>query len=418
MVLHFLSRFFGPIKSLITSLLFLTLIFICFATQSKIGDDSRDRSRLSIFVDSFSITSQYALLSQQVWSSINRDPKSTKRRSRRCQERVSYLTGTQPLYTAMPPLTDNSVEKESTPVSSSSSSSAAAVSPAYIIDNLSQSLIVGDAIFQKISDMCIDVFFKELLDPSGNGNINFVKQWQVDYLKNLQAADLRRRRERCRDANEMFLAYEIKRVTGMATVLSKPLLLDDELGRVINLKKVPDEDHGDDNYVRGDLIGFVEVTQRPYGLGSSLESPSIPLSSEIAATENDNPFGRRMINDRPLRPVLTNLAVLKRVRRYGVGTKLVDSCEKHVREQWDMNEIVLEVEDYNTKGLEFYRRRGFNVLFSDPASKRYDIDSGWWLKKVRCRREIMRKAYNDRQPSLKESADNIVRRIRESVGNF
>lgn len=162
MVLHFLSRFFGPIKSLITSLLFLTLIFICFATQSKIGDDSRDRSRLSIFVDSFSITSQYALLSQQVWSSINRDPKSTKRRSRRCQERVSYLTGTQPLYTAMPPLTDNSVEKESTSVSSSSSSSssAAAASPAYIIDNLSQSLIVGDAIFQKISDMCIDVFFK------------------------------------------------------------------------------------------------------------------------------------------------------------------------------------------------------------------------------------------------------------------
>ena len=160
MVLRFLSRFFGPIKSLITSLLFPTLIFICFATQSKIGDDSRDRSRLSIFVDSFSITSQYALLSQHVWSSINRDPKSTKRRSRQCQERVSYLTGTQPLYTAMPPLTDNSVEKESTSVSSSSSSSAAAVSPAYIIDNLSQSLIVGDAIFQKISDMCIDVFFK------------------------------------------------------------------------------------------------------------------------------------------------------------------------------------------------------------------------------------------------------------------
>jgi len=258
------------------------------------------------------------------------------------------------------------------------------------------------------------------LDPSGNGNINFVKEWQINYLKTLQAADLRRRRERFSDTNEMFLAYEVKRVTGITAVLTQPLLLDGELLKVCNRERIRDEDDEDDDYyVRGDLLGFVEITQRPYGLGNTLEaspSSSSPSSSEIVSTENDTLGGG--INDIPMRPVLTNLAVLRGARRYGIGSKLVDACEMHVRKRWNMNEIVLEVEDYNTKGLEFYRRRGFEILFSDPASRRYDINSSFWLKKVRCRREIMRKVYNNRHLSLMESADNIVRKICETMGNF
>mmetsp|Transcript_22685 Transcript_22685/g.26008 ORF Transcript_22685/g.26008 Transcript_22685/m.26008 type:complete len:219 (+) Transcript_22685:210-866(+) len=218
----------------------------------------------------------------------------------------------------------------------------------------------------------------------------------------------------------MFLAYEVKRVTGITAVLTQPLLLDGELLKVCNRERIRDEDDEDDDYyVRGDLLGFVEITQRPYGLGNTLEaspSSSSPSSSEIVSTENDTLGGG--INDIPMRPVLTNLAVLRGARRYGIGSKLVDACEMHVRKRWNMNEIVLEVEDYNTKGLEFYRRRGFEILFSDPASRRYDINSSFWLKKVRCRREIMRKVYNNRHLSLMESADNIVRKICETMGNF
>jgi len=316
-----------------------------------------------------------------------------------------------PLYASIP-LSDNVFEKEDV------TAAALSTSPAFIIENISDSSPSSDLIFRTISNLCIDVFFKELLDPSGNGNINFVKEWQINYLKTLQAADLRRRRERFSDTNEMFLAYEVKRVTGITAVLTQPLLLDDELLKVCNRERIRDEDDDDEDeddiyYVRGDLLGFVEITQRPYGLGNTLESSS---SSEIVTTENDTLGGG--INDIPMRPVLTNLAVLRGARRYGIGSKLVDACEMHVRKRWNMNEIVLEVEDYNTKGLEFYRRRGFEILFSDPASRRYDINSSFWLKKVRCRREIMRKVYNNRHLSLMESADNIVRKICETMGNF
>jgi ribosomal protein S18 acetylase RimI-like enzyme len=260
---------------------------------------------------------------------------------------------------------------------------------------------------------------------------SFVKELQIGYLKNLQAADLQRRRERFKDTNEMFLAYEVKKVSGTSTaMLTQPLLLDDELKNdVHNLdtkKKgiIRNDDFdidNDDYYVRGDLLGFVEITQRPYGLGSSsaLESSS-SSEKEIVTTEeySTSLSGAGIINDRPMRPVLTNLAVLKGARRSGIGSKLVDACEKHVRKDWNMNEIILEVEDYNTKGLEFYQKAGFDVLFSDPASRRYDIDSGLWLKKVRCRREIMRKVYNNRQLNLMESADNILRIMRETLENL
>lgn len=299
-------------------------------------------------------------------------------------------------------------------------------SPAFVIESISQTDPSGDAIFKTISNLCIDVFFKELLDPSGKGRVNFLKEWQINYLKTLQAADLERRRNRHENTNEMFLAYEVKRTTGMADAFSQPLLMEEELKGAYNTDGLPSRmsgkngngknrqnefiDDGDDSdcYVRGDLLGFVEITQRPYGLGQPVESSS----SDMASVIEDFSF-----NERPMRPVLTNLAVLKAARQYGIGSKLLEACEEHVRTGWNMNEIVLEVEDYNTKGLEFYRQRGYDVLFSDPASRRYDIE-GFWLNKVRCRREIMRKVFGkfDKRPiSLMESADNLIRRI---VGSF
>ena len=155
---------------------------------------------------------------------------------------------------------------------------------------------------------------------------------------------------------------------------------------------------------------FVEVTQRPYGLGTTTTTT---MNSSSSSSSSGGGLLSAMAAAGPssnTRPVLTNLAVLKRFRGCGIGSKLLEACEEHVVRDWNMNEIVLEVEDYNDSGLSFYKRKGYTVLFSDPASRRFDIQ-GFWLNKVRCRRDIMRKAL-DRKPT---SIMKPLRRIRKTI---
>ena len=254
---------------------------------------------------------------------------------------------------------------------------------------------------------------------------SLLKAWQISYLKNLQAADLERRRNRCPTTNEMFLAYEVKKTEGMTDVLSKPLLMDEELEAAYNLNNKTTKNKNIDEdacYVRGELLGFVEITQRSYGLGGVAgASTAVESSSSSSASSSSTDLLEDLsvvVKERQMRPVLTNLAVLKDSRKYGIGSKLLDACEAHVIDAWKMNEIVLEVEDYNDGGLEFYKRRGYEVLFSDPASRRYDIQ-GFWLSKVRCRRDIMRKVVENKPTNMiMQGADNLFRRIRDTVGSF
>jgi ribosomal protein S18 acetylase RimI-like enzyme len=184
------------------------------------------------------------------------------------------------------------------------------------------------------------------------------KETQISYLKTLQTGDLRRRRDVHPKTNAMFLAYEVKPAPNGAA-LEQPLLLD--LSQVYNLPSYA----RNQDFVRGEVLGFCEITQRPYGLGS------------IDETEID-------------RTVLTNLAVAQIARELGIGSKLIDECERHVAREWNLNEIILEVEDDNTQALDFYAKRGYETIFSDPASRRFDV-SGLILRKVRCTRRIMRK---------------------------
>ena len=48
--------------------------------------------------------------------------------------------------------------------------------PAFLIETISgaPSSISGDFIYKTIANLCIDVFFKELLDPTGKGNVKYV----------------------------------------------------------------------------------------------------------------------------------------------------------------------------------------------------------------------------------------------------
>ena len=149
------------------------------------------------------------------------------------------------------------------------------------------------------------------------------------------------------ESNEMFLAYEVVPVTSEATAFKKPLILD--LETVENLSSA-DKNRGVE-YVRGDLLGFCEITRRPYGLGKKQNV----IYDDEPATEPSP------------RPILTNLAVKKKMRKYGVGSKLLDACEQHVAQRWSLDEIILEVEDYNTRALDFYSKRGYELIFDDPA---------------------------------------------------
>jgi hypothetical protein len=46
-------------------------------------------------------------------------------------------------------------------------------SPAFIIESISRTPFVegSDEIYKTIANLCIDVFFRELLDPTGKGNV-------------------------------------------------------------------------------------------------------------------------------------------------------------------------------------------------------------------------------------------------------
>ena len=68
------------------------------------------------------------------------------------------------------------------------------------------------------------------------------------------------------------------------------------------------------------MVGFIEVSETSgskYGMGSG-----VPLADT--------------------RPVVSNLAVDTRARRFGVGTALMDACEDMVK-TWSFDEIVLQV---------------------------------------------------------------------------
>lgn len=218
----------------------------------------------------------------------------------------------------------------------------------------------SERVYREIADVCIDVFFKEQLNARPEDRVPPWKEAQISYLKTLQTGDLRRRRDRYPQSNEMFLAYAAEPALN-EYYPNRPLIMDN--AEIYNLPSYV----ADQPFVRGELLGFVEITQRPYGLGQ----------------------GRGVSSD-PVRPILTNLAVSRSARTLGIGGKLLDRCESHVARNWRMGEIVLEVEDYNTQALNFYTKRGYEVLYADPASRRFDV-SGLVLRKVRCTRQVLRK---------------------------
>jgi ribosomal protein S18 acetylase RimI-like enzyme len=183
------------------------------------------------------------------------------------------------------------------------------------------------------------------------------KQSQITKLRKSSTADLKGRRQRYPETNDMFLAYHVVEAEeGSASSFNI-----NDLDRVYNF---PADGKGDADYVRGDLLGFVEITQRSYNLGPDDETDE--------------------------RPFLTNLAVSNKARQSGIGSQLMEACERHVVDVWNMKDVALEVDYDNSNALAFYSKRGYQHIFSSSACQRYDA-SGLFLRKVQCTKEIMLK---------------------------
>lgn len=239
-------------------------------------------------------------------------------------------------------------------------------------------------VYKEISDMCIDAFFN---DGARKDNTAPWKEYQLAYLRTLQQGDLAQRRRQQADNNFMLVARTI--IPAEQANYNAPLLLDFE--DVYNFVG-----NQQDDYVRGEVVGFVEVTQKPYGIGSYEGKNSQQNALSFFQRRSD-------VNDSDslstVRPFLTNLSVKYTARRSGVGSALAQKCEEEVMTRWNKNEITLEVEDDNTLALTFYRKRGYEVLFEDKTGRRYDT-TGLWLQQKRCKRYVMRKIIENNPVNL------------------
>lgn len=254
----------------------------------------------------------------------------------------------------------------------------------FVIERISETS--PELVFQEVADMCIDVFFNDA------PNTTPWKQVQLSYLRNLQKSDLHSRKTSRKLVNDMFVARRVLPVSqiGEQAALKKPIVLD--LHTIYNL---PHDTHDNEDFVRDDVIGFVEVTEKQFGLGQQQSQANDKKKKE-------------------LRPVLTNLAVHPSYRKAGVGSQLLQACEAIVAHDWkEHDEIVLEVEDDNPKALAFYDKRGYKVMFEDSASRRYDVN-GFFLQKKQCTKICMRKVLNEGRASS-FLGSNLLQTLRESV---
>lgn len=243
----------------------------------------------------------------------------------------------------------------------------------------------NDQIFDDVADMCIEVFFND-----NNSKVPW-KALQLAYLRSLQSSDLRYRHLQTSQPHCMVVARRVvpPSISNNSNSKSQPLIVD--FSNVYHLS-APEED-----WVRGEILGFCEVTERTFGITNLRSS-------------------------KPLRPVLTNLSVRADARQAGIGSKLVDACEDAVLE-WNTNhkEVILEVEEDNKKAFQFYKRRGYQVMFEDPACRRYNTN-GIWLAKEQCTKICMGKDLSSKVAKKEGEASNklndfskIFHSIRESV---
>lgn len=266
----------------------------------------------------------------------------------------------------------------------------------FVIDRIGN--LTSQTVFDDIAEMCIEVFFN---DDRGYNNISPWKKLQLTYLRALQSSDLKQRKLTREARNAMFVARLVQATDSQDAAKTKPLFLD--LDRIQNL-----ETKKSTNYLKGEILGFVEVTERAYGLGEPYDNMPRRRHKQQSASN--------------VRPILTNLAVKAEARKSGIGSQLVDACEQEVLNWSEEAEIILEVEIDNPGALEFYKKRDYEALFTDRACRRFSTE-GFFLRKERCAKICMRKdlegkqTYRENEEGDKNTVDfqSLIQKFRDPV---
>lgn len=330
--------------------------------------------------------------------------------------------------------------------------------PFFVIERLGESVMSYNddadgnphAVLQAMSQLC-----KASLGKNGCSN--------TEMFSAIDPASFKQRLEECADANEMYVAYEMRAVSspGMPppehnlfvrakgpsrarqhpqqynplrdeeVATSPPLVgvfmdMDAPLPRshqrplqrfdpsqqrrtVPPPQRLPERipplhyDFYDDKervyYAKGDLVGVAEISHQPYSLGHfDLE-------------------GRATVEEANRRPVVNHLVVAERARTSGIGTRLLEACEKHILEFWRMDELTVEVTDGtadNEAGddsggaLKFLLNREFDIIFSD-----YTYDSS----NHGTNRRVLRKFFGPMARTLKQQQEQ-KKRENQSVESF
>lgn len=289
--------------------------------------------------------------------------------------------------------------------------------------------------FREISEMCIEVFFNA---PDDNDEVGaskklspqFTKGWQLGYLRSRQYSDLRARMfmgGKSSPNSDMFIARRV--VPNSPAAQKRKLAVIDDTSTIVNGRYLPPSDRN--SYVGGEIVGFCEVSARRVGLPRSvmLDCDDTRLyddECELLDDENKEEAPQLTKNEpSPYRPLLTNLAVKEVARRSGVGSRLVVACEDIVASSWDSPyaELLLQVEDDNPNAVQFYEKRGYKIMYSDPATRRYDT-SGLFLKEVRSTKVLMRKSLVGKRavagggPNLfGEGVNNLMKAVRNALAS-
>jgi len=230
------------------------------------------------------------------------------------------------------------------------------------------------------------------------------KGLQLAYLRRMQYSDLRfRSLGATSKPGYMFVAREVVPVRSEAEVTEDDLISDEN--SIQNVDVSNGEIRG---WTRGDVLGFVEITEKRFGLGEeydgadddtfeSQRSGDASNANEVCSEEKVK-LGKTSglgSDGSTVRPFLSNLSVREDARRSGVGSALVESCEEAVLTWPDKQytEIVLQVEQDNPSAQLFYEKRGYDVLFADPACRRFDT-TGFILRQVPTTKVAMRKDFS------------------------
>jgi len=325
----------------------------------------------------------------------------------------------------------------------------------FIVEQIGKQSQPSKADADEISNIVISVFFQEEAErlPQMRSKGSITKSLILAYLKNLQYGDVRGKKYMLGSGvnNSMFVArrvvpclaadtttysnatVEIDTMSGYTLEgLMERSSMGNIKGKIYNKDNLPASSRG---YGLGDILGFVDVTEKIFGLPSDVgqtigNDATLLFRSPSEQTESSSMRNLRAVNGdksfvpsknvQSLRPVLTNLSVKPEARCSGVGTALVDACEYVVMEslEWSRNyyEMVLEVEEENVLAQKFYEKKGYIALFADPSSRRYDT-SGLLLSNVRTTKICYRKDLTQKRATSDRSSIGLLfQKVKQALG--